>query len=103
MGPAGATALLNQLLAGDVVMVWKLDRISRSLLDTLRVMLRINEAGASFKSLTETIDTTTPGGLAMMQMRGVIAELECRLIRERRSPASRKLDKPAGSAADLRG
>ena len=54
--------LLNQLRSGDVVVVWKLDRLSRSLRDVLTIMEQLAEAGAGFRSLTETIDTTTPAG-----------------------------------------
>ena len=54
--------LLDHLRAGDVVVVWKLDRLSRSLKDLLHIMERIGEAGAGFRSLTEHIDTTTPAG-----------------------------------------
>jgi DNA invertase Pin-like site-specific DNA recombinase len=54
--------LLDQLRKGDVVVVWKLDRLSRSLRDVLTIMERIKEAKAGFRSLTEAIDTTTPGG-----------------------------------------
>ena len=49
-------------------MVWKLDRLSRSLKDVLHIMERIAAAGAGFRSLTEDIDTTTPAGRMMMQM-----------------------------------
>ena len=52
--------LLDHLRAGDVVVVWKLDRLSRSLKDLLHIMEKIGEAGAGFRSLTEHIDTTTP-------------------------------------------
>ena len=52
--------LLDHLRAGDMVVVWKLDRLSRSLKDVLHIMERIGEAGAGFRSLTENIDTTTP-------------------------------------------
>ena len=52
--------LLGQLWKGDVVVVWKLDRLSRSLKDLLTLMEKIQQAGAGFKSLTEAIDTTSP-------------------------------------------
>ena len=60
--------LLNQLRSGDVVVVWKLDRLSRSLRDLLTIMEQLGEVGAGFRSLTEAIDTTTPAGRMMMQM-----------------------------------
>ena len=77
--------MLNQLRKGDIVIVWKLDRLSRSLKDLLIIMDKIDNAGAGFKSLTESIDTTTPAGRMMMQMVGSFAEFEREMIRERTS------------------
>ncbi len=56
--------LLDHLREGDTVVVWKLDRLSRSLKDVLHIMERIAKAGAGFRSVTENIDTTTPAGRA---------------------------------------
>jgi DNA invertase Pin-like site-specific DNA recombinase len=75
--------MLDQLREGDTVVVWKLDRLSRSLKDVLHIMERIAEVGAGFRSLTENIDTTTPAGRMMMQMVGSFAEFERAMIRER--------------------
>ena len=75
--------LLDQLRAGDAVIVWKLDRLSRSLRDLLTIMEQLGEAGAGFRSLTEAIDTTTPAGRMMMQMVGAFAEFERAMLRER--------------------
>ena len=77
--------LLDHLRPGDVVVVWKLDRLSRSLKDLSHIMEKIGEAGAGFRSLTEQIDTTTPAGRMMMQMVGAFAEFERAMIRERTS------------------
>lgn len=74
---------LEQLRAGDVFVVWKLDRLSRSLKDLLHIMERIEAIGAGFRSLTEAIDTTTPAGRMMMQMVGSFAEFERAMVRER--------------------
>src|SRR6202158_2677729 len=52
--------LLDQLRKSDVLVVWKLDRLSRSLRDVLTIMERLGEGGAGFRSITEAIDTTTP-------------------------------------------
>ena len=52
--------LLDQLRKGDVLVVWKLDRLSRSLRDVLTIMEQLAEANAGFRSLTEAIDTETP-------------------------------------------
>ncbi len=75
--------LLDQLRRGDVLVVWKLDRLSRSLRDVLTIMERLGETGAGFRSLTEAIDTTTPAGRMMMQMVGAFAEFERAMLRER--------------------
>ncbi len=75
--------LLDRLREGDVVLVWKLDRLSRSLKDLLTLIERIDEAGAGFRSLTEAIDTTSPAGRMLMQMLGSVAEFEREMIRER--------------------
>jgi DNA invertase Pin-like site-specific DNA recombinase len=77
--------LLDHLREGDTVVVWKLDRLSRSLKDVLHIMERIDNAGAGFRSLTENVDTTTPAGRMMMQMVGAFAEFERAMIRERTS------------------
>jgi DNA invertase Pin-like site-specific DNA recombinase len=75
--------LLDQLRPGDVVVVWKLDRLSRSLRDVLILMERLAGAETGFRSLTEAIDTTTPAGRMMMQMVGAFAEFERAMLRER--------------------
>src|SRR6476660_1603450 len=75
--------LLDQIRKGDVLVVWKLDRLSRSLRDVLTIMERLAEAEAGFRSLTEAIDTTTPAGRMMMQMVGAFAEFERAMLRER--------------------
>jgi DNA invertase Pin-like site-specific DNA recombinase len=75
--------LLDQLRKSDVLVVWKLDRLSRSLRDVLTIMERLSEAEAGFRSLTEAIDTTTPAGRMMMQMVGAFAEFERAMLRER--------------------
>lgn len=75
--------MLDHLRDGDVVIVWKLDRLSRSLKDLLHILDQIETAGAGFRSLTEAIDTTTPAGRMMMQMVGSFAEFERAMIRER--------------------
>ena len=75
--------LLGQLRKGDVLVVWKLDRLSRSLKDVLVLMEKVDQAGAGFRSLTEMIDTTSPGGRMMMQIVGTFAEFERAMLRER--------------------
>jgi DNA invertase Pin-like site-specific DNA recombinase len=67
----------------DVLIVWKLDRLTRSLADLIQILARIDEAGADFKSLTESIDTTQPAGRLMMNMLGSFNQFEREIIRER--------------------
>lgn len=76
-------ALLLGLRAGDVLVVYKVDRLARSLVDLLRVIRDIQSAGARFRSLTEPIDTGTPLGVLMLQLLGSFAEFERSVIRER--------------------
>ncbi len=75
--------LLEQLRDGDVVVVWKLDRLSRSLKDLLTILEKIEKADAAFLSLTESIDTSSAAGRMMMQMVGSFAEFERAILRER--------------------
>jgi DNA invertase Pin-like site-specific DNA recombinase len=75
--------LLSQVRKGDVLVVWKLDRLSRSLRDLLTIMEQIQECKAGFRSLTEAVDTTTPAGRMMMQMVGSFAEFERAMLKDR--------------------
>lgn len=74
---------LETLRPGDTFTVWKMDRMARSLVDLLNRMETIKRAGAQFQSLTEKIDTNTPGGRLVFHVLGAIAEFERDLIRER--------------------
>lgn len=76
-------ALLTKLKPGDTVVVYKIDRLARSLVDLLRILQRITAAGASFRSLTEPLETETPIGRMMIQLLGAVAEFERAVIRER--------------------
>ena len=75
--------LLDHLRPGDVLVVWKLDRLSRSLKDLLLLLERVDRAGASFQSLTEAVDTSTAAGRMLMQMLGTFSEFERSMLRER--------------------
>lgn len=75
--------LLDRLEPGNVLTVWKLDRLSRSLKDLLFILDKVEKAGAGFRSLTENIDSTTASGRMMMQMLGAFAEFERAMVRER--------------------
>ena len=70
------TRCLKALAAGDTLIVWKLDRLGRSLRDLIALLDDLKARGVAFGSLTEAIDTTTPTGRAMWQMVGILAELE---------------------------
>lgn len=69
--------------AGDTLIVWKLDSLSRSLKDLLVILERIDAMGGKFCSLTESIDTSGPAGRMMMHMLGSFAQFEREMIRER--------------------
>ena len=75
--------LLDQLRKGDILVCWRLDRISRSVRDILMIMERIKQAEAGFKSLTEAIDATTVSGIMMMQLIAVFAQFERSVLAER--------------------
>jgi transposase-like protein len=75
--------MIDFLRPDDVVVVWKLDRLSRSLKDLLHIMDLIHARGGGFRSLTESIDTTTPAGRMLMQLLGSFAEYEREIVRER--------------------
>lgn len=77
------SALLAKLRVGDFVLVYKLDRFARSLVDMLGIIAKIEASGATFRSLTESIDTSTPAGRMMLQMFGAFSEFERNIIRER--------------------
>ena len=86
---------LKSLRAGDSLIVWKLDRLARSLADLIAILDNLRDRGIRFQSLTESIDTQTPTGRAMWQMVGVLAELERSLIQER-TKAGREAAKRRG-------
>lgn len=69
--------------AGDVLTVWKLDRLGRSLKHLIETVNRLHEKGVGFASVQENIDTTTPGGKLIFHIFGALAEFERELIRER--------------------
>lgn len=76
-------ACLDYLRPGDVLVVWRLDRLGRSLRHLLELVGELEAKGVGLKSLQETIDTTTPGGRLIFHVMGALAEFERALIRER--------------------
>jgi DNA invertase Pin-like site-specific DNA recombinase len=75
--------LLEHMREGDTLVVWRLDRLARSLSDLLALAARLEHAGVGLRSLREHIDTTTPGGRLIFQVFGALAEFEGALVRER--------------------
>jgi DNA invertase Pin-like site-specific DNA recombinase len=75
--------VLDQLRPGDTLVVWKLDRLGRSLRHLVDTVTGLAERGIGFRSLQEAIDTTTPGGKLVFHVFAALAEFERDLIRER--------------------
>lgn len=76
-------AALDYMREGDALVVWKLDRLARSLKQLIETVENLEGRGIGFRSLTEAIDTTTPGGRLVFQIFGALAEFERGVIRER--------------------
>ncbi|HYD69312.1 recombinase family protein [Azospirillum sp.] len=79
----GLTAALGFVREGDVLVVWKLDRLGRSLPHLIETVTALEGRGVGFRSLTEAIDTTTPGGRLIFHIFGALGQFERDLIRER--------------------
>jgi DNA invertase Pin-like site-specific DNA recombinase len=79
----GLTEALSHLREGDTLVVWRLDRLGRSLRHLIDTTTALDERGVGFKSLTENIDTTTSGGKLVFHIFGALAEFEREIIRER--------------------
>lgn len=77
------TAALKALRRGDTLVFWKLDRVARSLLNLLKITTDLEKRNVGIRSLTEGIDTTTPGGKLILHVMGALAEFERALIAER--------------------
>ena len=104
------TACLRTLRQGDTLVVWKLDRLARSLKDLVEIVHDLHQRGVGFRSLTESIDTTSTGGRLVFHLFGALAEFEHSLIRERtiaglaaaRARGRKGGRKPVMSKADTR-
>lgn len=79
----GLREAILYLRPGDVLVVWKLDRLGRSLVHLIETVGAIEARGAGLRSLTEAIDTTTPGGRLIFHLFGALGQFERDLIRER--------------------
>lgn len=76
-------ACLRTVRKGDTLVVWRLDRLGRSLKDLVEIVHALEGRGIGFQSLTESIDTTTAGGRLVFHVFGALAEFEHNLIRDR--------------------
>src|SRR3954467_11403085 len=79
----GLTEALSHLRSGDTLVVWRLDRLGRSLRHLIDTVTGLQERGIGFKSLQESIDPTTSGGKLVFHIFGALAEFEREIIRER--------------------
>jgi DNA invertase Pin-like site-specific DNA recombinase len=79
----GLTEALGHLREGDTLVVWRLDRLGRSLRHLIDTITSLRERGVGFKSLTENVDTTTSSGKLVFHIFGALAEFEREIIRER--------------------
>src|SRR3954466_12551233 len=79
----GLTQALEFARSGDILVVWKLDRLGRSLKQLIEIVTELQKRNVGFRSLTENIDTTSPGGKLIFHIFGSLAEFERDLIRER--------------------
>lgn len=80
---AGFSKALELLSSGDLLVVWKLDRVGRSIADLIHILQLFGDRGIEFRSLTDGIDTTTAGGRLVFHIMGALAEFERDLIQER--------------------
>lgn len=69
--------------AGDVLAVWKLDRLARSVAQLVQIVGMLRDRNIGFRSLTESLDTTTPSGMMLFHMMGAVGEFEKSLVSER--------------------
>ncbi len=79
----GLEEILGFIRKGDTLVVWRLDRLGRSLKHLIQVLNQLDERGVYFKSIQESLDTSTPGGKLIFHVFGALAEFERDIIRER--------------------
>src|SRR3954469_23737277 len=79
----GLDAVLKAARDGDTLVVWRLDRLGRTMIDLIKLVTDLEARGVGFRSLTENIDTTTPAGKLVFHVFGALAEFERNLTRER--------------------
>jgi DNA invertase Pin-like site-specific DNA recombinase len=79
----GLAKALDYMKVGDILVVWKLDRLGRSLPHLIKIMNQLSEKKIGFRTLTEQMDTTTPHGELLFHLFGALAQYERSLARER--------------------
>jgi len=79
----GLEEILGFIRKGDTLVVWRLDRLGRSLKHLIQVLNILDERGVYFKSIQESLDTSTPGGKLIFHVFGALAEFERDIIKER--------------------
>jgi DNA invertase Pin-like site-specific DNA recombinase len=94
----GLERVHDALRSGDVLAVWRLDRLGRSLKHLIELMAELEAERIGFQSVTESIDTTTPGGKLVFHIFGALAEFERNLIRERTYAGWQPRARAAGKA-----
>lgn len=100
----GLTSLINALRPGDTLVIWRLDRLGRSLKNLLQLVERLDGLCVGLRSLQESIDTTSGGGRLVFHLFGALAEFERNLVRERTQvglSAARQRGRQGGSRALL--
>jgi len=79
----GLDAAMDFIREGDSLVIWRLDRLARSLKNLIKLVGKLEEKNVGLKSLKESLDTTTPGGKLVFHVFGALAEFETEVIRER--------------------
>jgi DNA invertase Pin-like site-specific DNA recombinase len=79
----GLEGALSHLREGDIFVVWRLDRLGRSLKHLIEAITELHSRGVAFQSITENIDTSTATGQLVFHLFGALAEFERNLIQER--------------------
>jgi len=100
----GLTRLLEELHDGDVLTVWKLDRLGRSLAHLIGLVDELGKRGVQFRSLTEALDTTTPAGRLLFHIVGAVSQFERELTVERTRAAlatARRNNRPIGRPSNV--
>ena len=96
----GLKRALKRLQKGDTLVVWKLDRLGRSMKHLISLVGELRERGINFRSLTDSIDTSSPMGRFFFHVMGALAEMEREFIVERTRAALPQHDKKGGTVGE---